>query len=160
MRTGDFFTSWLFPVSATPSCITAACEDELNVNFVLPELCCTMLPFGSFITYANDTLDFLMPPFLAAALAEPQCRDELLADTQRTWSWLQADQRLRVNVFPGVAAKLPYCNDTCLPEGITQINVYIPHTCPGLCPQAPSGVRNVLMDYSPVHHEKPVTLLL
>lgn len=112
------------------------------MNFVLPELCCSMLPFGDFIHFANETLDFLMPQFLAAALSKPACSMELLNKTQRTFSWLEGQQKLRINVFPSRSSKLPYCNDTCLPLGLTQINIYIPSPCPGYCP-SPDDVRSI-----------------
>ena len=131
---GNFFTSWVY--ESPPVCVTPACQDELNVNFVIPKLCCSMLPFGEFISYANETVDFLMPQFLAVALAVPVCRQELVALTQNTWSWLQATQQLRVNVFENVgAAKLPYCNETCLTGGTTQINLYISEACVNYCPR-------------------------
>ena len=141
--TGDFFSAWLYP--APPACVTASCDEELNVNFVLPELCCSMLPFGDFISFANETLDFFMPQFLSAALSEPACSFKLLSDTQRAYANLESTQKLRVNVFTSSASKLPYCNDTCQQSGMTQINLYLPSPCPGYCPSP--ALAAVRMDY-------------
>lgn len=98
---GNFFSSALYQ-APLPSCIVAACDDELNVNMVLPPLCCSALPWGPFVSVANQTVDFLVPQFLAAALALPSCRDQLLQLTQQTFSYLQTtQQQLSVHVYHG-----------------------------------------------------------
>jgi hypothetical protein len=116
--------------------VVPACDDELNVNVVLPPLCCSALPVGDFLVLTNDSsVDLLVPQFLGAALAAPACRDQLLAMTQNTFSYLQATQRLLVNVFEGTGGKLPYCNDTCTAQSVTQMNLFLTSPCAPFCPQ-------------------------
>lgn len=131
---GNFFTSFVYS-TPLPSCITPACRDELNVNFVIPKMCCEMLPVGEFISYQNETVDFLVPQFLSSALSLPVCRQSLLQMTENTFSFLQADQKMVVNVFENMNQKIPYCNATCLDLDVTQINLYITESCPNYCPQ-------------------------
>ncbi len=119
-----------------PSCVVAACDDELNVNVVLPPLCCSALPFGPFVkSESNGTvIDFLVPQFLSAALASPVCRDELLAMTQTAFGNLEATQRLVVTVYEGAGGRLPYCNNTCTATQLTQINIFLATSCAPFCP--------------------------
>jgi hypothetical protein len=118
-----------------PSCVVASCDEELNVNVVLPPLCCLSLPVGDFLVVSNDSsYEFLVPQFLGAALAAPACRSELLTMTQSSFSNLQASQRLQVNVFEGSGGKLPYCNDTCTTLSLTQMNLFLTTACAPFCP--------------------------
>jgi hypothetical protein len=96
---GNFFSSALYR-APLPVCVVAACDDELNVNLVLPPLCCASLPWGPFVVVANNTVDLLVPQFLSAALADPACRADLFAKTQNTFSYLQTTtQKVSVNVY-------------------------------------------------------------
>ncbi len=131
---GNFFSSFLYRAPAQ-SCVVAACDDELNVNVVLPPLCCSALPVGDFLVLGNDSsVDFLVPQFLGAALATPACRNELLALTQGTFSYLHVSQRLMVNIFEG-SGKLPYCGGMCTSTQVIQMNLFLTSPCAPFCPQ-------------------------
>ncbi len=129
------------------------------MNMVLPPLCCSALPWGPFVSIVNETVDFLVPQFLAAALASPSCRDDLLARTQNSFSYLQAtQQRVSVHVYEGSGeetnrkkrrqtekkknfflqkskkGKISYCPDSCLPDGVIQINLFLTSACLPYCP--------------------------
>jgi hypothetical protein len=130
---GNFFFSSLYN-APLPSCVVPACDEDLNVNIMLPPLCCSSLPFGPFVSIVNNSVDFLVPEFLGAALADPACRNDLFAKTQNTFSYLQvAQQRVSVSIFQG-SGKIPYCENQCLPDNTVQINLFLNSMCAPACP--------------------------
>jgi hypothetical protein len=90
LRIGDFLTAYRWGPGQAPACLVPACDEEHNVNFVLPALCCSLLPTGPFLSYDSATaqLNFSVPAFLTAALAPPQCQGNVLALTQQSFAFL------------------------------------------------------------------------
>lgn len=87
---GNFFRSFRYAAGTSPSCLIPACNEEQNVNFVLPPLCCNLLPTGAFLNYDPITtqVNFSVPEFIGAALAPPTCRGTLFQDTQTSFAFL------------------------------------------------------------------------
>lgn len=87
---GNFLRAVRYSPSQAPSCIVPACNDESNINFVLPPLCCNLLARGPFVSfdYVTTAVNFSVPQFLAAALATPVCRGDVFARTQAAFAGL------------------------------------------------------------------------
>jgi hypothetical protein len=67
LRIGNFLSAYHWSPGQVPACLVPACDEEHNVNFVLPPLCCSLLPTGPFLSYDAPTaqLNFSVPAFLA-----------------------------------------------------------------------------------------------
>ncbi len=90
VRVGNFLRAVSYAPNAAPACIVPACQDESNINFVLPPLCCNLLATGPFLSfdYVTTAVNFSVPQFLAAALATPACRGDVFARTQASFAGL------------------------------------------------------------------------
>jgi len=83
---GDFFVGDLYPSNEIPECLVPACNDELNVNFVVPPLCIESLPYGPFLNVNGPQVNFSVPHYLRAALTSNGDRGDVFSLTEGAYN--------------------------------------------------------------------------